>query len=80
MKTLRLYSRAECDLCHELAAALEPIIEGRARLELVDIDDDLVLKRRYGWRIPVLVGGGRELSAFPLDVAAVEAFLASPHG
>lgn len=80
MKTLRLYSRPECHLCDELAVALDPIIRGRARLEIVNIDDDLALKKRYGLRIPVLVGDTRELSAYPLDAAAVEAYLAFEHG
>jgi len=80
MKTLRLYSRPECHLCDELAAALDPIIRGRARLEVVNIDNDLALKKRYGLRIPVLVGGDRELSAYPLDAAAVETYLTSVHG
>ncbi len=80
MKTLRLFSRPECHLCDELVTALEPIIRGRARLEIVNIDDDLTLKKRYGLRIPVLVGEAQELSAYPLDAAAVEAYLASDHG
>ncbi|MDH3420358.1 MAG: glutaredoxin family protein [Gammaproteobacteria bacterium] len=80
MKTLRLFSRPECHLCDELAAALDPIIRGRARLEIVNIDDDLALKKRYGLRIPVLVGDAQELSAYPLNTAAVEAYLAPEHG
>jgi len=80
MKTLRLFSRPECHLCDELAAALDPIIRGRARLEIVNIDDDLALKKRYGLRIPVLVGDAQELSAYPLNTAAVEAYLAPEDG
>ena len=80
MKSLQIYSRPGCQLCEELAAELEPIVRGRARLEIVDIDDDLSLKKRYGLRIPVLVGDGRELTAHPLDLAALEAYLASAHG
>jgi len=80
MKTLRLFSRPECHLCDELAAALDPIIRGRARLEIVNIDDDLALKKRYGLRIPVLVGDAQELSAYPLNAAAVEAYLAPEDG
>ena len=80
MKTLRLFSRPGCHLCEELAAALEPMIRGRAQLQIVNIDDDLTLKKRYGLRIPVLVGESQELSAYPLDTAAVEAYLASANG
>ena len=80
MKTLELYSRAGCHLCDDLAAELAPVIRGRARLTIVDIDEDAELVRRYGLRIPVLVGEGRELSTFPLDVTAVEAYLKGSDG
>lgn len=80
MKTLRLFSRPDCHLCDELAVALHPIIRGRARLEIVNVDDDLTLKKRYGLRIPVLVGDAQELSAYPLDGAAVEAYLTADDG
>ena len=46
----------------------------------LNIDDDLTLTERYWLRIPVLVGNGeQELSAYPLDAAAVEAYLGSDH-
>lgn len=81
MKTLRLYSRPECHLCDELAASLDQIIRGRARLEVVNIDDDQTLTERYWLRIPVLVGNDeQELSAYPLDEAAVEAYLGPNNG
>jgi Glutaredoxin-like domain (DUF836) len=80
MTSLQLYSRQDCYLCEELALALDPIIRGRARLEIVDIDEDLDLKKRYGLRVPVLVGGGRELPTRPLDLAAIEAYLALANG
>ena len=80
MKSLVLYSRENCHLCERLADALGPMIARRAMLEIVDIDADPALVERYGLRIPVLVGGGRELSAYPLDVDAVERFLADRDG
>lgn len=80
MKPLVLFSRENCHLCDQLRAALAPVIAKRATLEIVDIDTDPALVERYGLRIPVLVGGGRELSGFPLDVAAVERYLASGDG
>lgn len=80
MRTLTLYSRPDCHLCEELAVALGPIIRGRAQLRIVDVGGDIVLKKAYGLRIPLLVGEGEELSAHPLDVAAVEAYLASADG
>ncbi len=53
------------------------LLQGRADVQIVNIDDDLLLKKRYGRRIPVLAVEGRELSAYPLDVEAVEAYLAA---
>ena len=80
MRKLTLYGRPGCHLCEDAALELTPIIRGRASLEIVDVEGSADLERAYGLRIPVLVGGGTELSAHPLDVAAVEAFLASAHG
>ncbi len=76
MKTLLLYSRPGCHLCEELAADLEPMLAGRAVIEIVDISEDPALERRYGLRIPVLALGDRELCGFPLDKAVVERCLA----
>jgi hypothetical protein len=76
MKVLRLYSRPGCHLCEELAADLEPLLAGRAVIELVDVSEDPALERRYGLRIPVLADGDRELCGYPVDKAAVERCLA----
>ena len=77
MTRLQLYSRPGCHLCEELAESLASLLQNRADVRIVDIDGDLALKKRYGLRIPVLVAQGRELSTHPLDVEAVEAYLAS---
>ncbi len=78
MKRLRLYSRPGCHLCELLYDDLEPLLAGRAIVEHVDISDDKNLLRRYGLRIPVLCADDLELSAYPLDVGKVTAFLATP--
>lgn len=75
MKSLKLFSRPGCHLCEELAEALVPVLQGRAEVRIVNIDDNIELKKRYGLRIPVLAAGDIELSEFPLDVASVEAYL-----
>ena len=77
MRTLVLYSRPGCHLCEELAAELEPLLRGRAIVELKDVDESVALERRYGLRIPVLVDGDVELSGYPLDRARVERHLDS---
>ena len=75
MKSLELYSRPGCHLCDELGEALAPILRGRAEIRVINIDEDIELKKRYGLRIPVLAAGDIELSEFPLDVETVEAYL-----
>ncbi len=53
------------------------MLRGRADVRIVNIDGDRDLKKLYGLRIPVLTAAGQELSEYPLDVEAVEAYLVS---
>jgi hypothetical protein len=76
MRALILYSRPGCHLCEDAAAQLEPLLRGRATLEVVDVDGNVALERRYGLRIPVLVDGEVELSGYPLDLERVTRHLA----
>ena len=60
--TVTLYTRAGCHLCEEA----ERVLRGEQaaagfRLELVDIDRDPELARRYGVRVPVVAVDGEEL-------------------
>ena len=80
MITLTLYSRADCHLCEVMARELDGLLQGRARVEIVKIDGDPALERRYGLRIPVLTGAGEELSCYRLDAVRVERFLRSRSG
>jgi phosphatidylglycerol:prolipoprotein diacylglycerol transferase len=70
-----LYMKPDCHLCE---ATVRDLARLRARhphsLELVDIDTDVDLMRRYGERIPVLKVGGREYDA-PLAPAVLESAL-----
>ena len=77
MRQLILYSRPGCHLCEDVAAQLEPLLRGRATLEIVDVDSSVALERRYGLRIPVVVDGDVELSSYPLDAERVARHLAS---
>lgn len=76
MISMTLYSRPECHLCEAMLAELAPLLEGRARVRVVDISDDDDLEVRYGLRIPVLVADDSELSVYRLDKHRVEQFLA----
>jgi hypothetical protein len=74
---LTLYSRPECHLCEALLADLTPLLPAGAAVDIVDVDRDVALERRYGLRIPVLVAGEVELSSYPLDAERVRQFLAA---
>lgn len=65
-----LYSRPGCHLCEEAKAAIAPLLrEFGAALREVNIDEDTVLKERYGWDIPVIFIGDRKAAKHRVDVA-----------
>jgi hypothetical protein len=72
-----VYSRADCSLCErmldELAELLGPA--DAAAVQVVDIDGDPELERKYGMRIPVLLAGGEFVCAYRLDAERVRAYL-----
>jgi glutaredoxin len=56
-----LYSRPGCHLCEEAKTAIAPLLrEFRAVLREVNIDDDPLLKERYGCDVPVLFIGSHK--------------------
>ena len=67
MILLTLYSRAECHLCEEMLVELRPLVEGKARIEVIDVDTDEALALRFGQIVPVLMHGEVELSRLRLD-------------
>ena len=68
-----VYSRADCSLCEhmldELAQMLGPA--DAAAVQIVDIDGDPELERKYGTRIPVLLADGEFVCAYRLDAERV---------
>ena len=74
--SLTLYSRHHCHLCEEMIAGLQEL---QARfifeVEIVDVDADAALERRYGAHVPVLAHGERELCRHRLEPASVTAYL-----
>ena len=72
-----VYSRPGCGLCEqmleELASVLPPA--EAARVQVVDIDTDPELTRKYGTRIPVLLADGEFVCAYRLDRQRVAAHL-----
>ena len=74
MKAVTLYTRRGCHLCEEAERVLrrEQAVTP-FRLELVDIDRDPELARRYGVRVPVVAVDGRDLFEYevPADLLRV---------
>lgn len=69
-RDVTLYSRCGCLLCEEAKAAIAPLLrEFGAVLREVNIDDDVVLKERYGWDIPVIFIGAHKAAKHRVDVA-----------
>jgi ABC-type uncharacterized transport system ATPase subunit len=57
---LKLLSRPGCGLCEEMHRRVDELLEDRPReWEVVDVDSDPDLVRRFGNEIPVLYVNGR---------------------
>jgi glutaredoxin len=68
-RDVTLYSRPGCHLCEEARAAIAPLLrEFGAVLREVNIDEDPVLQRRYGWDIPVIFIAGRKAAKHCVDL------------
>lgn len=68
-REVTLYSRPGCHLCEEAKTAIAPLLrEFDAVLREVNIDEDAVLKKRYGWDIPVIFIGAHKAAKHRVDV------------
>lgn len=73
MSRLILYRREGCGLCEEMLLELSPWARARgASVEVRDVDQDPLLRRRYGLRIPVLLVDGEPAAYGRLDWDALE--------
>ncbi|WP_217705526.1 glutaredoxin family protein [Peristeroidobacter soli] len=70
-----MLSRAECSLCDQLLAELagELSPEEAATVQVVDVDSDPELVRKYGHRVPVLLADDDFVCDYRLDRARVRA-------
>jgi glutaredoxin len=69
MRRVVLYTRIGCHLCEEAERVLrEEQAAAAFDLELVDIDRDPELARRYGVRVPVVAVDGEELFEYEVPV------------
>lgn len=69
-RDVTLYSRPGCHLCEEAKATIAPLLQDfGAVLREVNIDEDAVLKERYGWDIPVIFIGKHKAAKHRVDLA-----------
>ncbi len=75
---LTLYSRENCQLCVLMQQQLERCLNDLDyELQLVLIDSDPYLQRRYGGRIPVLEHEQSVLAEYTLDCVKIRQILLS---
>jgi hypothetical protein len=61
MIELKLYTRADCELCHEMETVVaQEMAHFAARLERIDIGGNSELEGRFGQEVPVLFVNGRK--------------------
>lgn len=77
MPALTLYYRRNCHLCEQMLAEIHALYDESIEVRLVDVDSEPGLAARYGLKVPVLTGGGRELCHGRLDTESLEDYLAS---
>ena len=69
-RDVTLYTRPGCHLCEEAKATIAPLLrEFGAVLREVNIDEDAVLKGRYGWDVPVIFIGQHKAAKHRVDLA-----------
>ncbi|MBZ5700846.1 MAG: glutaredoxin family protein [Acidobacteriia bacterium] len=68
-REVTLYTRPGCHLCEQAKAAIAPLLaEFGATLREVNIDEDALLRERYGWDIPVLFIGAHKAAKHRVDL------------
>lgn len=69
-RDITLYTRPGCHLCEEAKVSIAPLLRkfGAVLCE-VNVDEDPILKERYGWDIPVIFIGQRKAAKHRVDLA-----------
>ena len=62
-----LYTRRGCHLCEDAEHIIRRVAEGRAEVELIDIDADPSITDRYTVRVPVVAVDGVEIAEYEVD-------------
>ena len=74
---LTLLSRGYCHLCEDMLAVIDAVrAESVFELEILDVDADEDLERRYGEDVPVLLDHGSEVAKHRLDADVLRRYLA----
>mgnify|MGYP001814182052 CR=1 FL=1 len=75
MAAIVVYSRQGCHLCEVLIEELSPMVRGRMKLEIRDIDSDPGWHERFWQDIPVVEYGGEVICRHFLDRDAITGIL-----
>jgi predicted thioredoxin/glutaredoxin len=65
-KEVIIYSRQDCYLCHEVYAELISLYEDFIDINMIDVDNDITLKKKYGLIIPIISIDGEDFCANPV--------------
>lgn len=69
-RDVTIYSRPGCHLCEEAKMQIAPLLkEFGARLTEINIDEDLQLRARYDYDVPVIFLGARKAAKHRVDLA-----------
>src|SRR6266705_2238707 len=69
-RDVTIYSRPGCHLCEEAKMQLAPLLkEFGARLTEINIDEDVELRARYDYDVPVIFLGARKAAKHRVDLA-----------
>jgi glutaredoxin len=66
-RTVTVYTRRGCTLCAEAERVVAEVADGRATVELIDIDAHPEIVERFTLRVPVVAVDGVELFEFHVD-------------
>ena len=75
MRALQVYSRDGCHLCEALVDELKPLIDGRLKLDVRDIDTNPEWHERWFMDIPVVEYEGSVVCMHFLDHDAITGIL-----
>lgn len=77
-RIVTVYTRRGCGLCGPAEALAGRLAEGRATVEVVDVDGEPALAARYGPRVPVVAVDGVEVAEGVVDPATLAEALDAP--